>query len=151
MNGWFGSILCWPCVPPFSTGDFSLWLVESQDAELRIWRADYGTWASLDFGIYGGSWNQDTLCGYRRTNIHWKISGSVFKVFVTVFKEFFVVFVFSEIVSSFFWPERSASDWQINFNLFSCKDLRDLMDLSFWTVWQFLTWKAESSITSHWS
>ena len=149
MNWWFGYILCWPCIPPFSTGDFSLWLVESQDAELRIWRADYGTWASSDFGICGGSWIQVTHVDTEGQIYTEKSVARSLKFLLLFLKNFLLfVFVFNKIISSIFWPERSASDWEINFHLFSCKDLGDLMDLSFWTVRQFLTWKAESSITS---
>ena len=73
---------------------------------------------------------EPTPLRYWGTNIHWKISGSVFKGFVIVFKEFFVIcFVLNKIISSVFWRERSASDWQINFHLFLYKDLGDLIEL----------------------
>lgn len=53
-------------VGPLTYGFFSIntcsstWSVvaESMDTELQIWRNNYGTWVSMDFGMCSGSWNQ---------------------------------------------------------------------------------------------
>lgn len=37
---------------------YNLWLFESMDVEPRIQMTDYGTWASMNFGVLGMSWNQ---------------------------------------------------------------------------------------------
>ena len=46
----------------------NLWLVKAKDADPRIvlWRADFVTWAFMDFVICGGFWNQFSVATERQ-------------------------------------------------------------------------------------